>query len=94
MAQARHAAGILVLVVLCGAEGVEEHLAADEGEQEEADIRSEGADIAADRAAQQTAEERHKELEPPEIKPHPKRVAQGKILQRHPVRDGDRECVH
>lgn len=71
-----------------------EHLYADEGQQEKADVGRPGAHEAADRAAEQITYERHEELETAEIKPQKTCVLRAEALDGEAAGDGNGEGVH
>ena len=71
-----------------------QHLHADKGQQEKADVRRVGAHEGAHRAAQQVADERHQELKTAEIQPQQGRVLRAEALDREAARHRDGECVH
>ena len=75
-------------------DAVKQHLSSDKAQEEEADVRPERIDIAADGTAQKIADQRHQELEEAKIQAHPQRVAQSERPQRQAVGDRDGQGIH
>jgi hypothetical protein len=71
-----------------------EHLPAHEGEEAEGDPVVDLSDVGLDRPARQPADDRHQELEEPEVEGEAQRLAAGRAPEDEPRPDRDGEGVH